>query len=106
MLDQVVKASVKHGIFARRAAEDRAIQIFRKLGIVDAVAIGQRYPHQVSGGQLQRIMIAMALCPKPDLIVFDEPTTSLDVTTQLSVLVAIKGSIADTGVAALYISHD
>jgi peptide/nickel transport system ATP-binding protein len=65
-----------------------------------------RYPHQVSGGQLQRVMTAMALCSEPDLIVFDEPTTALDVTTQIDVLAAIKDAIRDTGVAALYITHD
>ncbi|MBC7675860.1 MAG: ABC transporter ATP-binding protein, partial [Rhodoferax sp.] len=60
----------------------------------------------VSGGQLQRVMTAMALCSKPDLVVFDEPTTALDVTTQIEVLAAIKEAIAETGVAALYITHD
>ena len=68
--------------------------------------IGFRYPHQVSGGQLQRAMTALALCPQPDLVVFDEPTTALDVTTQIDVLAAIKEAIRDTGVAALYITHD
>ncbi|MCK5500994.1 MAG: ABC transporter ATP-binding protein, partial [Tritonibacter mobilis] len=68
--------------------------------------IGYRYPHQVSGGQLQRCMTALALCPEPDLVVFDEPTTALDVTTQIDVLMAIKEAIRDTGVAALYITHD
>src|SRR5690606_30686597 len=68
--------------------------------------IGRRYPHQVSGGQLQRVMTAMALCSDPDLIVFDEPTTALDVTTQIDVLAAIKDAIRDFGVAALYITHD
>nr|MBP9049585.1 ABC transporter ATP-binding protein [Tabrizicola sp.] len=61
---------------------------------------------QVSGGQLQRCMTAMALCPKPDLVIFDEPTTALDVTTQIDVLAAIKEAIRDTQVAALYITHD
>jgi len=60
----------------------------------------------VSGGQLQRAMTAMALCAEPDLIVFDEPTTALDVTTQIDVLAAIKDAIRDTGVAALCITHD
>ncbi|MFN3537928.1 MAG: ABC transporter ATP-binding protein, partial [Brevundimonas sp.] len=72
----------------------------------DPETIGNRYPHQVSGGQLQRVMTAMALCPGPDLVVFDEPTTALDVTTQIDVLAAIKEAIRDTGVAALYITHD
>jgi peptide/nickel transport system ATP-binding protein len=80
--------------------------LFRKLGLPNPETFGQRYPHQVSGGQLQRAMTAMALCPKPDLVIFDEPTTALDVTTQIDVLAAIKEAIRDTHVAALYITHD
>ena len=80
--------------------------LFRKLGLPNPENFGQRYPHQVSGGQLQRAMTAMALCSQPDLMVFDEPTTALDVTTQIDVLAAIKEAIRDTGVAALYITHD
>ncbi|TIR92424.1 MAG: ABC transporter ATP-binding protein, partial [Mesorhizobium sp.] len=82
------------------------VALFRKLRLPDPEKIGRRYPHQVSGGQLQRVMTAMALCSEPDLIVFDEPTTALDVTTQIDVLAAIKDAIRDTGVAALYITHD
>jgi peptide/nickel transport system ATP-binding protein len=76
------------------------------LGLPAPETFGQRYPHQVSGGQLQRAMTAMALCPKPALIVFDEPTTALDVTTQIDVLAAIKRAIEETHTAALYITHD
>lgn len=106
LIDQVVESSLKHGIANRAEAERRAIALFRKLSLPDPENIGRRYPHQVSGGQLQRVMTAMALCPEPDLIVFDEPTTALDVTTQIDVLSAIKNAIQDTGVAALYITHD
>ena len=73
--------------------------LFTKLGLPDRKTSGQRFPHQVSGGQLQRAMTAMALCAEPDLIVFDEPTTALDVTTQIDVLAAIKEAIRDTSVA-------
>ena len=90
----------------RAEAEKRAVALFRKLGLPDPESFGERFPHQVSGGQLQRAMTAMALCSEPDLIVFDEPTTALDVTTQIDVLAAIKDAIRDTGVAALYITHD
>ena len=90
----------------KEQAEARAVELFRKLGLPDPETFGQRYPHQVSGGQLQRAMTAMALCPKPDLVIFDEPTTALDVTTQIEVLAAIKEAIRDTGVAAIYITHD
>ncbi|MGV3549453.1 ABC transporter ATP-binding protein [Rhizobium sp.] len=106
LMDQVVETCLKHGIANRAEAEKRAIALFRKLSLPDPENIGKRYPHQVSGGQLQRVMTAMALCPEPDLIIFDEPTTALDVTTQIDVLAAIKEAIHSTGVAALYITHD
>ena len=106
IMEQVTEAAILHNKFSRKEAEARAIALFTKLGLPDPENIGQRYPHQVSGGQLQRCMTALALCPEPDLVVFDEPTTALDVTTQIDVLAAIKEAIQDTGVAALYITHD
>ncbi|OIQ36311.1 MAG: ABC transporter [Roseobacter sp. MedPE-SW] len=106
IIDQVVEAAVEQNKFSRKEAEDRARVLFDKLGLPDPQNIGDRFPHQVSGGQLQRCMTALALCPEPDLVVFDEPTTALDVTTQIDVLMAIKEAIRDTGVAALYITHD
>ncbi len=106
LMDQVIEASLQHRLMSRKAAEARAVDLFRRLGLPDPTTFGRRYPHQVSGGQLQRAMTAMALCPRPDLVIFDEPTTALDVTTQIEVLAAIKEAIRDTGVAALYISHD
>ena len=106
LMDQVIETSLLHGLMTRAEAETRAVELFRKLGLPNPESIGRRYPHQVSGGQLQRAMTAMALCPRPDLVVFDEPTTALDVTTQIDVLAAIKEAIRDTGVAALYITHD
>ena len=106
LMEQVIETSLSHGIMSRVQAEARARGLFRKLGLPNPETIGNRYPHQVSGGQLQRVMTAMALCPKPDLVVFDEPTTALDVTTQIDVLAAIKEAIRDTHVAALYITHD
>ncbi|WP_127112628.1 ABC transporter ATP-binding protein [Shimia sediminis] len=106
IVEQIVEAAVRHKKFSRSEAEKRAVELFRKLGLPEPETIGERYPHQVSGGQLQRCMTALALCPEPDLVVFDEPTTALDVTTQIDVLMAIKAAIRDTGVAALYITHD
>lgn len=106
LMEQIVEGTVLHGRCTRSEAEVRAVELFRKLGLPDPEHIGDRYPHQVSGGQLQRCMTALALCPQPDLVVFDEPTTALDVTTQIDVLSAIKDAIRDTGVAALYITHD
>lgn len=106
IMEQVIESSLSHGLMAKPEAEARARMLFRKLGLPNPDTIGSRYPHQVSGGQLQRCMTAMALCPKPDLVIFDEPTTALDVTTQIDVLAAIKEAIRDTHVAALYITHD
>jgi peptide/nickel transport system ATP-binding protein len=71
LMEQVIETSLSHGIMPKAEAEARAVVLFRKLGLPNPETIGQRYPHQVSGGQLQRVMTAMALCPKPDLVVFD-----------------------------------
>ena len=104
--DQVIEATVKHGLMTKEEARKRALYLFRVLGLPNPETFGDRYPHQVSGGQLQRAMTAMALCSNPELIVFDEPTTALDVTTQIDVLAAIKHAIEETHTAALYITHD
>ena len=106
IMEQVTEAAIEQGKFSKKDAEARARVLFAKLGLPAPDNSGNRYPHQVSGGQLQRCMTALALCPEPDLVVFDEPTTALDVTTQIDVLKAIKEAIRDTGVAALYITHD
>ncbi|MFF0946138.1 ABC transporter ATP-binding protein [Rhizobium leguminosarum] len=104
--DQVIEASVKHGLMSKEEARKRALYLFGVLGLPNPETFGERFPHQVSGGQLQRAMTAMALCSNPELIVFDEPTTALDVTTQIDVLAAIKHAIEETHTAALYITHD
>tara|TARA_B110000879_G_scaffold22184_2_gene28634 strand:+ start:6329 stop:7966 length:1638 start_codon:yes stop_codon:yes gene_type:complete len=106
IMEQVIEAAVSQNKFSKNDAQARAVELFRKLDLPEPETIGDRFPHQVSGGQLQRCMTALALCPEPDLVVFDEPTTALDVTTQIDVLKAIKEAIRDTGVAALYITHD
>ncbi len=104
--DQVIEASLTHKLMTVQEARRRAAYLFGVLGLPDPEHFGERYPHQVSGGQLQRAMTAMALCTNPELIVFDEPTTALDVTTQIDVLAAIKHAIEETRTAALYITHD
>ena len=104
--EQVIEATVLHRICSRKEALARSRYLFEVLGLPNPEKFGRRYPHQVSGGQLQRAMTAMALCPQPDLIVFDEPTTALDVTTQIDVLAAIRHAIEETGTAAIYITHD
>lgn len=104
--DQVIEASIEHGLMSKQEAKKRALYLFQVLGLPHPESFGERFPHQVSGGQLQRAMTAMALCSNPELIVFDEPTTALDVTTQIDVLAAIKHAIEATHTAALYITHD
>jgi len=106
LLDQVVEPALLHGVLERAAAERKAIQLFRELALPDAETIGQRYPHEVSGGQLQRLMAAMALIADPDVVIFDEPTTALDVTTQVEVLAAFRRAVRERGVSAIYVSHD
>jgi peptide/nickel transport system ATP-binding protein len=103
---QVIEAALQHGLMGRNEAKAFAIDLFTRLGLPDPEEFGNRYPHQVSGGQLQRAMTAMAMCCRPQLLVFDEPTTALDVTTQISVLASIKQAIRETDTAALYITHD
>jgi len=106
LIDQICEGPVRHGLMSRHEAEARAIDNFRALGLPDPTRFGRRYAHQVSGGQLQRAMAIMAMSCGPDLLVLDEPTTALDVTTQIDVLAHLKTLIAGAGTAALYISHD
>jgi peptide/nickel transport system ATP-binding protein len=106
LISQITEAPVRHGVMSRRGAVDKAVRLFEVLGLPEPAAFGDRYPHQVSGGQLQRAMTVMALSCNPDIIVFDEPTTALDVTTQVDVLAAIKRAIQEEDTAALYITHD
>ncbi len=106
LIRQCTETPVRHGQMSSAQAEKEAIENYRRLLLPDPEGIGFRYPHQVSGGQLQRAMVAMAMACKPDIIVFDEPTTALDVTTQIEVLNAIKQITRHFGTAALYITHD
>ena len=103
---QVTESAVRHGVLSRSDADRRAEHLYRTLELPDPERLGRRYPHQVSGGQLQRLMAAMALCGNPSLLVLDEPTTALDVTTQIEVLKAFKHIIKEEGSAALYVTHD
>ena len=106
LYQQICEGPVRHGLMGYDQARSEAVQLFRELDLPSPETFGERYPHQVSGGQLQRAMAAMAMSCKPDLLVLDEPTTALDVTTQIEVLAAIRKLIRDHRTAGLYISHD
>jgi peptide/nickel transport system ATP-binding protein len=106
LIDQVVEGVVMRRQMTRPAAIAKAQSLFHALALPDPDHIGRRYPHQVSGGQLQRLMAAMALMTDPDLVVLDEPTTALDVTTQVEVLRAFRTVVRDRGATAVYVSHD
>ncbi len=104
--EQVTESAVLHGILTQEEANKRARELYGALELPDPDLLGNRYPHQVSGGQLQRLMAAQALCGRPELLVLDEPTTALDVTTQIEVLKAFKKVIKEEGSAAIYVTHD
>ena len=106
LMDQTVETAVRHGIMTRDKAEADARDLYKRLQLPNPDTIGGRYPHQVSGGQLQRAMTAMAMSCRPDLIIFDEPTTALDVTTQVEVLAAMRDIVEQFNTAAIYITHD
>ena len=106
LMDQVCEAPLIHKLMTRGEAEAWARQLFKALDLPDPENFGARYPHQVSGGQLQRAMAAMAMSCRPDVLVLDEPTTALDVTTQIEVLILLKSLIREYKTAALYITHD
>lgn len=106
IMAQVIESALIHGLMGEAAAREKAISLFRAMAIPLPETIGNRYPHQVSGGQLQRLMAAMALITDPDVVIFDEPTTALDVTTQIEVLKAFKEAIRDRNTTGIYVTHD
>jgi len=106
LIEQTVEATVRRGIKPEAEAKADARMLYRELQLPNPDLIGDRFPHQVSGGQLQRVMTAMAMSPRPDLIIFDEPTTALDVTTQVEVLAAMRRIVEQYNTAAIYITHD
>lgn len=90
----------------RQAADDRAVELLRSARVPDPERALRRYAHEFSGGQLQRIAIALALAPHPDVMILDEPTTGLDVTTQQALITVLRELVTEQQVAALFISHD
>jgi oligopeptide/dipeptide ABC transporter ATP-binding protein len=106
LMPQVIESALIHKLMSRAEAEAKARALFAALALPDPEHIGDRFPHQVSGGQLQRLLAAMALITEPELVIFDEPTTALDVTTQIEVLRAFKNVMRQRRTTALYVSHD
>ena len=106
LLDQTIEATLRSTDSSAADAHKDAVQLYDTLQLPSPQTIGVRFTHQVSGGQLQRVMTAMAMSPRPDLIIFDEPTTALDVTTQVEVLAAIRDIVSRFNTAAIYITHD
>lgn len=106
LIRQTVRAAVRAQIRTEAESQADAVDLYRQLQLPHPETIGERYPHQVSGGQLQRVMTAMAMSPRPDLIIFDEPTTALDVTTQVDVLASMRSIVEEFNTAAIYITHD
>ena len=96
---------VNHGV-SRAEARRRAVDVLTQVGIEDGARRLQQYPHQMSGGMLQRVMIAAALLTGPRLLLADEPTTALDVTTQAEVMAILDGLRRQSGLAMLFITHD
>lgn len=106
IIDQHLEGPTQHGVMSKAESIEDGIRLYERLRLPNPEEIGFRYPHQVSGGQLQRAMTAMAMSCRPDLIIFDEPTTALDVTTQIEVLASIRDIVEQFDTAAIYITHD
>ncbi|ELR65239.1 ABC transporter, ATP-binding protein [Photobacterium marinum] len=104
--EQVAEAVVCHRKVTRKAAMEETLALFHKVKLPEPEKRLRHYPHEFSGGQLQRIMIAMALANKPDILIADEPTTALDVTVQAEVLDLLKAIQDEMGMAILFITHD
>jgi len=103
---QIAEPLMLHLGYGQAAARDRVVELLRQMHLPQSAAMAERYPHELSGGQLQRVVIAMALAGVPELLILDEPTTGLDVTTQAHILALLREIREQTGTAMLYIRHD
>ncbi|MBS37231.1 MAG: ABC transporter [Thiotrichales bacterium] len=103
---QLIEGLLVHGVMNAREGHKRIIEQMELLQLPNPEQMVERYPYQISGGQRQRVMIAMAMTCMPDFLVLDEPTTALDVTTQIEVLKAVREVIQEKGTGAIYVSHD
>ena len=104
--DQILEIMRRHAPGTRRDHRARLVELLRAVQLPDPEAALAKYPHQFSGGQRQRLLIAAALCCDPALLVADEPTTALDVTTQREILALLQGLAAARGLALLFVTHD
>jgi len=103
---QIADMLIRHGGVSRRAAPAHAVEMLRAVGITDPARRAKAYPFEMSGGMCQRVMIAIALAAKPSLLIADEPTTGLDVTTQAVIMDLIGDLASDLGMATIFITHD
>jgi len=104
--DQIIETILTHLPIDRREAEDRAIAALEEVGIPGAAERIDSYPHEFSGGMRQRVVIALALCAEPSLVIADEPTTALDVSVQAQIIALLKRLCREKGTAVMLITHD
>ncbi|HSG17452.1 MAG TPA: ABC transporter ATP-binding protein [Anaerolineae bacterium] len=104
--NQIVEAIELHTELSGREADERMISLLGQVRLPQPEVMAKRYPHELSGGQQQRVVVAMALAAEPEMLVLDEPTTGLDVTTQAHVLDLLRDIVSEMGTAMMYISHD